>query len=384
MTFQSRLKRLSDQPLLRHLALAVVGGALLYWLTLTVSDYNNTNLAEIGWYAIAIAGLSVLTGVSGQISLGHGAFVAVGAYAAGLMMEHFDLPLVVPLLVAVGVAAVLGAVVGLPGARLTGPYLAAVTLALALAVQALPAKFSSVFNGDQGIIVNPPTPPHSVPAERWLAWITLFAALVTMVVLANFLTSRFGRALRAVRDDEIAAAASGLDPARVRVLAFAVSAASAGLAGGLFALWSGIVSPASFTLILSILLLAGMVIGGSGTLMGAWWGAAALVYVPQWSMSLSTHFNFPSGVSANLQNAVFGLLIIVIMMVAPSGIQGWLRSLGSHLWNWPRHRRAAAAHSASRSAGLSSPGSSATSSTTPPSTTTTTTTTTTSTEGTIT
>ena len=201
---------------------------MLYWLTLTVSDYNNTNLAEIGWYAIAIAGLSVLTGVSGQISLGHGAFVAVGAYAAGLMMEHFDLPLVVPLLVAVGVAAVLGAVVGMPAARLTGPYLAAVTLALALAVQALPAKFSSVFNGDQGIIVNPPTPPHSVPAERWLAWITLFAALVTMVVLANFLRSRFGRALRAVRDDEIAAAASGLSPARVRVLAFAVSAGERG------------------------------------------------------------------------------------------------------------------------------------------------------------
>ena len=354
---------------------------MLYWLTLTVSDYNNTNLAEIGWYAIAIAGLSVLTGVSGQISLGHGAFVAVGAYAAGLMMEHFDLPLVVPLLVAVGVSAVLGAVVGLPGARLTGPYLAAVTLALALAVQDLPAKFSSVFNGDEGIIVNPPTPPGSVPAERWLAWITLFAALVTMVVLANFLRSRFGRALRAVRDDEIAAAASGLNPARLRVLAFSVSAAAAGLAGGLFALWSGIVTPDSFTLILSIQLLAGMVIGGSGTLMGAWWGAIALVYVPQWSMSLSGHFNFPSGVSANLQNAVFGLLIIVIMMVAPSGIQGWLRSLGSHLWNWPRHRRATAAHSASRSAGLSSPGSSTTPSTTSPSTTTTTTT---STEGTIT
>ena len=99
-------------------------------------------------------------------------------------------------------------------------------------------------------------------------------------------------------------------------------------------------TPDSFTLILSIQLLAGMVIGGSGTLMGAWWGAMALVYVPQWTMSLSGHFNFPSGVSANLQNAVFGLLIIVIMMVAPSGIQGWLRSLGSQLWNRPRHRRA--------------------------------------------
>ena len=332
-TRASRLLRLPEQPLLRHLLFAVVGGALLFWLTFIVSGFDNTELAEVGWYAIAIAGLSVLTGVSGQISLGHGAFVAVGAYAAGLMMEHYDLPLVVPLLVGVAVAAVLGALIGLPATRLRGPYLAAVTLALAFAVQDIPEKFSSLFNGDEGIIVNSPTPPHSVPPERWLAWISLFCAIVTMVVLANFLRSRFGRALRAVRDDEIAAAASGLHPARLRVLAFAVSAATAGLAGGLFALWSGIVSPDSFTLILSIQLLAGMVIGGSGTLGGAWWGALALVYVPEWSMSLSGHFNFPVGVSANLQNAVFGVLIIVIMMVAPSGIQGWLRSLGSKLWH---------------------------------------------------
>ncbi len=333
-----RLLRLPDQPLLRHLVLAVIGGGLLFWLTLIVSPYDNTELAEIGWYVIAIAGLSVLTGVSGQISLGQGAFVAIGAYAAGVMMEHFDLPLVVPLLVGVAVAGAFGALIGLPATRLRGPYLAAVTLALALAVQDIPAKFSSVFNGDEGIIINPPTPPGSVPPERWLAWITLFGAIVTMVVLANFLRSRFGRQLRAVRDDEIAAAASGLNPARLRVLAFAVSAGAAGLAGGFFALWAGIVSPDSFALILSIQLLAGMVIGGSGTLIGAWWEALALVYVPQWTMSLSTHFNFASSVSANLQNAVFGLLIIVIMIAAPSGIQGWLRALGAWIRRRLRHR----------------------------------------------
>jgi len=361
----SRLIRLPEQPLLRHLVLAVVAGGLLFWLTLVVSGYQNTELAEIGWYAIAIAGLSVLTGVSGQISLGHGAFVAIGAYAAGLMMEHFDLPLVVPIVVGVAAAAALGAVIGLPAARLRGPYLAAVTLALALAVQALPDKFSSLFNGDQGIIVNQPTPPGSVPAERWLAWITLFGAIVTMVVLANFLRSRFGRALRAVRDDEIAAAASGLNPARLRVLAFAVSAAAAGLAGSFFALWSGIVSPYSFSLVLSILLLAGMVIGGSGTLVGAWWGALALVYVPQWTASLSGRFNFPSGVSANLQNAVFGLLLIVIIMLAPTGIQGWLTSLGSLLRRWSGRRRAVVAGSPLPPAGPSSTTPFASTSTTP-------------------
>ncbi|MGH9295788.1 MAG: branched-chain amino acid ABC transporter permease, partial [Acidimicrobiales bacterium] len=313
------------------LLFAVVAAGLLFWLTLSVNAYDNSEIAEVAWFAIAIAGLSVLTGVSGQISLGHGAFVAIGAYGAGLMMEHFDLPLIVPIFVGVAAAAAVGVFIGIPSTRLTGPYLAGVTLALALAVQDLPSKFASLFNGDEGVIVNPPIPPGSIPSSRWLAWITLLAAIISMVLLGNFVRSRFGRSLRAVRDDEIAASAAGLHAGRLRVLAFGMSAAAAGLAGAMFAFWSGIVSPNSFSLVLSIQLLAGMVIGGSGSLVGAWWGALALVYIPQWSQSLSGHFSLSSGVSANLQNAVFGLLIVVIMMLAPSGIQGWLRRLGSFL-----------------------------------------------------
>lgn len=318
--------RLPEQPLLRHLLFAVAGGVLLYLLTNGVSQYDDTILAEVGWYAIALAGLSLLTGVSGQISLGNGAFMAVGAYSAGLMMEHFDLPLIVPLLVGAAAGGIVGLIVGVPAARLRGPYLAGITLALALAVQDLPEKFGSVFNGDQGIVVNPPTPPSSVQADTWLAWITLFGALVTMVLLGNLLSSRFGRSLRAVRDDDIAAAAAGLNPGRLRILAFAISAAVAGLAGGYLALWTGVVSPDSFSLFLSIQLLAGMVIGGSGSLLGAWWGALALVYIPQWSSTASNHFNLAPSVGANLQNAVFGLLIVLIMMLAPGGIQGWLKA----------------------------------------------------------
>lgn len=320
------LLRLPTQPLLRHLLLAVAAGALLFWLTLSVSPYDNNELAELAWYAIAIAGLSFLTGVSGQISLGNGAFLAVGAYGTALMTSHFDLPLIVPLLVGVAAAGLAGTLIGLPATRLRGPYLAGVTLAVAVAVQDIPSKFSSLFNGDQGIIVNFMN-PSSVPPERWLAWISLLAALLTMVLLANLLRSRFGRSLKAVRDDEIAASAAGLHPARLRVFAFTVSAATAGLAGGLFALYTSIVTPDSFSLFLSIQLLAGMVIGGSGSLLGACWGALALVYVPEWMNNLSTHFSFSSGVSANLENAVFGALIIVIMMVAPSGIQGWLNGI---------------------------------------------------------
>jgi branched-chain amino acid transport system permease protein len=322
----TRFLRLPGQPLVRHVILAIAGAIVLLLISHFISSYDNLELAEVGWYAIAIAGLTLLTGVSGQISLGQGAFMAVGAYATGLMLEHTHLPLIVPILVGVAAAGLVGVVIGLPATRLRGPYLAGVTLALVLAFQDLPAKFSSVFNGDQGIPVNPVTPPPGVNSDQWLAWITLLAALVTMVLFANLLKSRFGRSLAAVRDDEIAAQASGLHPARLRVLAFGLASASAGLAGAFAALWTGIVSPNSFSLLLSIQLLAGMVIGGSGSLLGAWWGALALVYIPEWSNSLSGDFNISGNLSANLQNIIFGVLLIGIMMLAPTGIQGWLRA----------------------------------------------------------
>lgn len=319
--------RLPEQPLLRHLVLAVAGGLLLYLLTLQLNAYDNLELSQVAVYATAIAGLSVLTGTNGQISLGHGGFMLVGGYTTALVMEHFDLPLVVPIVAAAASAAVLGAVVGLPATRLRGPYLAGVTLALALALPDLTVQFSGVFGGDQGIVVNPPTPPSGVDPERWLAQITCLGTVVALLLLANLLRSRVGRSLRAVRDDEIAAALCGISPARTRVLAFTVSAACAGLAGGYLALATGVVNPGAYPLFLSISLLAGMVLGGAGTLAGAWWGGILLVYLPQWSTSLSGHLGLSSGVSANVANGLFGLVLVGVTMLAPSGLQGWLRQL---------------------------------------------------------
>lgn len=327
------IERLRAQPLVWHLILGVIGAAFIYVLTTSVSDYQNQQLQQIAVYAIAIAGLSLLTGVSGQISLGHGAFMAIGAYGTSLMMEHYDLPLIVPILVGVAAATLLGAFFGLPATRLRGPYLAGITLALVLAVQDVPNKFSSLFNGDSGIVISQPTPPGFVDQARWITWLCFGGAIITMILLGNFMKSRYGRALKAVRDDEVAAEASGLNPARLRVLAFAISAGAAGLAGALFAFYLADVNPDTFSLFLSIQLLAGMVIGGAGTLFGAWWGALALVYVPEWTNNITNHFTSTtsffgttSAVAANVQTAVFGLLIIVIMLVAPSGIQGWLRA----------------------------------------------------------
>jgi branched-chain amino acid transport system permease protein len=319
--------RAARQPLVRHLALAVVAGALLYVLSLQLSPYDNLQLAEVALYATAIAGLSVLTGTNGQISLGHGAFMMIGAYTTGIICEHFDLPLALPIIAAAGVSALIGALVGLPATRLRGPYLAGVTLALALALPDLTVKYSSVFGGDQGIAVNPPTPPSGVDPERWLAWITILGTLVALVILANLLRGRLGRSMRAVRDDEIAASLCGIHAARTRVLAFTVSAGCAGLAGSYLALASGVVNPGGYPLFLSISLLAGMVLGGTGTLVGAWWGGIFLVYLPQWSTSASGHLGLSSSVSANLANLLFGVVLIAVTMLAPSGLQGWLRGL---------------------------------------------------------
>ena len=316
--------RLPAQPLARHLILALCGGGILYLVTSALSSYNDYEVGEIALYVIALAGLSLLTGVNGQISLGHGAFMAVGAYTLALLMTHTHLNFLVELLASIGSAACI------PATRLKGPYLAGMTLLLALALPPIADKWSSTFGGDQGLITTAPSAPGAVNPEKWLAWIQIIGALITLVLLANLLRSRFGRSFRAVRDDEIAASLAGIHVARTKVTAFVISAACAGLAGAFLGLSTGVVNTGEFPLTLSIQLLAAMVLGGTGSLMGMWFGAVLLVYLPQWSTSLSGHFSLGSGVSAYLATIIFGVVLIVGMIAAPTGIQGGLQ------WTW-RH-----------------------------------------------
>ena len=222
-------------------------------------------------------------------------------------------------------------VIGIPATRLKGPYLAGMTLLLALALPPIADKWSTTFGGDQGLTTTVPDRRRgpSIP-KQWLAWIQILGALITLVLLANLLRSRFGRSFRAVRDDEIAASLAGIHVARTKVIAFVISAACAGLAGAFLGLSTGVVNTGEFPLTLSIQLLAAMVLGGTGTLMGMWWGAVLLVYLPQWSTSLSGDFNLGSGASAYLATIIFGVVLIVVMIAAPTGIQGGLR------WAWRR------------------------------------------------
>ena len=220
-----------------------------------------------------------------------------------------------------------------------GPYLAGATLAFAVGLPALADKFPATFGGENGLVINPSTPPASLGAnfslEHWEAWIACAGALVVLFVLYNLIHSGVGRSLRAVRDDEIAAALCGVRIGRTQTLAFAVSAGCAGLGGGLLTVILQLASPGAFELQLSLFLLAGVVIGGLGSLMGAIWGAALLVLLPNWTNDIANSFSLSNKVSANLPLAIYGIVLIVAMLVWPSGIQGGVRAA----FGWIRTRR---------------------------------------------
>ena len=324
--------RLPDQTLARNLIIAVVVGALLYLASVLLDPFNDLRLATGAYYFRALAGLTVLTGLNGQISLGHGALMAVGAYAAALLIGRSGWALVPALAAAAGIAALTGALVGAVAARLRGPYLAGATLAFAVGLPALADRYPDAFGGENGLTVSPPTPPSVLgadfPLERWQAWITCAAALVVLVLLANLVRGRVGRAFRAVRDDEVAAQLAGLNVARTQILAFVLSAACAGLAGGGLVVVTQLAAPGAFDLALSLSLLSGIVLGGLGSLAGAAWGALVLVMLPQWSNDIAQDFSLSNDVQSNLPLALYGIVLMAVIVAAPEGVQGALRRAG--------------------------------------------------------
>ncbi|MFD1319806.1 branched-chain amino acid ABC transporter permease [Micromonospora sonneratiae] len=338
-----RSNPLIHSTLLRHLLLAVVAGVGLFALTGALEPFRNYQLATVAAYLCATAGLTVLTGLNGQLSLGHGALMATGAYTVALTQNALADAgrvsggyLLFSLAVGVVVTVVAGTVIGAAAARLRGPYLAGVTLAVAVVVPALATTFRGVFNSEQGLPVYLAPAPESLglyfPYERWQAWIAITGALLTLVLLGNLIRSRFGRNLRAVRDDEVAARLAGIHVGRTQVLAFVVSAGCAGLGGGLLAVLAQSVSPGAFSLTLSLHLLMAIVIGGLGSLVGALWGALLLVALPALTSTI-TNLATPSPAVAqrldgNLSLAVFGVTLIVVVIAAPGGVQGLLRRVG--------------------------------------------------------
>jgi branched-chain amino acid transport system permease protein len=316
--------------LVRHTGAALLVAVVLLILSIRLGPFRDFQVAEVAAYVPAVAGLTYLIGLSGQISLGNGAFMAIGAYASALLLLHLHWPLEAVFAASALSGAVAGGIIGVAAARLRGPYLAGATLMLAVALPSLADKYAGVFGGDQGLSVTVTTPAWlgvSFPPTRWLAWITCAAALITLVLLANLGHSRIGRSWRALRDNEIAASLSGLNVARLQILAFVISAACAGLGGALLAVVTNIVSPGAFTLTLSIGLLTAAILGGLGSLAGALWGSLVIVFVPTYVQDVATSHGLSSAASSNVPIAAYGVVLIIVMLAFPSGIQGGLRRL---------------------------------------------------------
>jgi branched-chain amino acid transport system permease protein len=308
-------------------ALLVVALLVLPFL---VKNYRVFQFNLVLVYAIAILGLNILTGFNGQISLGHGAFYAFGAYTAAMLMDRVGMPYWATLPIAFALCFGFGFVVGFPALRLAGHYLALATFALALAVPQLLKykKIEAYTGGVQGIVLSKPEPPFSfslfgqpLSADRWLYFFTLLVAALMFLLAWNLLRGRVGRALVAVRDHPIAATAMGINLPMFKSLTFGVSAGVTGLAGALGAIVVAFVSPDSFTVQLSIFLLVGVVVGGLASIPGAIFGGIFIQYVP----------NIADELSKSAPAAIYGVLLIGLMYLMPTGIMGGLHRLWARL-----------------------------------------------------
>jgi branched-chain amino acid transport system substrate-binding protein len=298
-------------------------------LPLVTSSYHTFQFTQVLVYAIALLGLNMLTGYNGQISLGHGAFFAIGAYVAAILMDRYDVPYWATLPVAAVVCWLAGFLFGLPALRLEGLYLSLATFALGVALpQLLKYKHLAPWTGGvQGIVLTKPAAPFGLPLspDVWLYYFTLGVALLMFLLAWNLLHGRIGRAMLAIRDQPVAAAAMGVNTALVKSATFGVSAMYTGVAGALGAIVVQFVAPDSFPLFLSITLLIGIVIGGLASFSGAIFGALFIQFVP----------NFTSQISKAAPWAIYGVCLIGFMYALPGGIAGGLFRLRAAL----RHRR---------------------------------------------
>jgi len=268
-------------------------------------------------YAIAILGLNLIMGFSGQISIAQGVFFAVGGYVVAILMTTHGMSFWAALVPAVIAATLLGLVIGIPALRLQGLQLAIVTLMLAAVVPPLILRLDKYTKGTSGIAIEKPEPPAWLPISQdaYIYFICLAGAGLTVLIMLQLVRGETGRRLKAVRDNPLIAEAFGINIARTKVAAFAVSAAFAGFAGGLFALVNAFVSPDSFQLFKSFEFIAGAIIGGITSVAGAFIGAVIVVFLPEWS----------ANISLAMAGIVYGAVLVVMMLIAREGIVGLLR-----------------------------------------------------------
>jgi branched-chain amino acid transport system permease protein len=273
-------------------------------------------------YTLAIASIILLTGYSGQLSLGHSALMAVGAYAGALSINNAHLHPVIALIIATLVAGLFGLILGFGVARLSGPYLAGTTLALAVSLPSLANQFP-ILGGEQGVAFDVGAPTarfgEAFSQYKWFFWISSLAALIMIWLISNLLSSKYGRSFRAMRDNQVAAQLTGINTGRLKVTAFTISAGVAGLAGGLLVMLISGVSPSAFPLSLSFSLLTGAVVTGVYSLKGVMLGGLVLVAIPEIADSVVNRIGGSEGFTATLPGFLVSALLIAAVLFAPNG-----------------------------------------------------------------
>ncbi len=325
-----------------------------YWLVLVavlffiglptvIDSFQSGEWAQALVLAIAIMGLNILVGYSGQLSLGHGAFMALGAYISAILAHRYKMDYLVTIPIAGLLTGVIGFLFGVPALRLSALYLALATFALAVVAPSLIKRPAELTGGVQGIVLLPPVPPQpasdtfaavtgtAMTSDQWVYYVTLAWSLLLFWLAWNLLRHRAGRAMRAIRDGEVAAAASGINLAGYKTLAFGISAFYAGIAGSLFGLAAGFVSPDSFPVGLSIQLLVGAVVGGLASIPGPLIGGIFAYFLPiesnQW---VPTQTWIPSQIASTIEKAgpavTYGAVLILTMIFASNGVVGLVSS----------------------------------------------------------
>ena len=339
LTAGIRVARGGRRPLGRLLVAALVLTVVAIGATFLLDPYRNYQFALIAATFCATAGLTLLIGLTGQLSLGHAALMAAGGYGYALAANALTEAgidgaprFVLSLAAAVAASGLLGLLLGLAAARLRGPYLSGVTLVLVIALPAFTAVFSGVFRGDQGVQIAYDGVPEAlrtlIAVEQWQAWVAIMVAAVAVTWLAALRNGTAGLRMRAVRDDETAARLQGVRAGRVKVLAITVSSITAGAGGAVLCFVTQSVSPGAYTLAFSLLLVVAVVIGGLGSLVGAFLGSIVIVMLP-WLIQTATgaldlSADAAQRLTGNLPVLVFGVLLIVVTAAWPGGIRGAL------------------------------------------------------------
>jgi len=311
----------------KRLFIFILLGVAIYFLSGAVDELRVYQGATVAVYVVGIASIILLTGYSGQVSLGQGALLGVGGYAAALLRIQFNAPIWICFAVAILTAAL---------ARLSGPYLAGTTLALAVGLPSIANQFE-LLGGEQGLLFDVGFPPLSFGEDftqyKWFFWIASLATLIAIFWLQNVMRSRYGRSWKAVRGNDVAAELAGINLTRNKTLAFTLSAGLAGLSGALLAMTIGTVSPSAFPLALSFSLLTGAVIAGVTTLGGVMIGAVTLVAIPDIAGAVASRFGSSEAVTSNLPGLLVSTLLILTVLFVPNGPVEQLHARREHRAN---------------------------------------------------